>query len=110
MAGKVTAMDLKMLVATLPDDANLSAWCRKLGISRQTAHKWRRRFRAEGAAGLEDRSRASASPHGRTDAAVEDLVVAIRKRLAEQGLDHGPASVRDKLALLHGIELSDATV
>jgi transposase InsO family protein len=109
MAAEVTAMDIKMLVATLPDDANLSEWCRRLGISRQTAYKWRRRFRAEGPDGLSDRSRAPKVPHGRSDPAIEDRVVAIRKRLAEDGLDHGPASVRDRL-VTEGIVLADATV
>jgi hypothetical protein len=28
-----------MLVATLPDGVKLAPWCRKLGISRQTAYK-----------------------------------------------------------------------
>ncbi|SKC01021.1 leucine-zipper of insertion element IS481, partial [Arthrobacter sp. 49Tsu3.1M3] len=28
----------------------------ELGVSRQTAYRWVRRFRAEGAAGLQDRS------------------------------------------------------
>ncbi len=103
-------MDAKMLIATVPQGSNLSDWCRRLGISRQTAYKWRARFRAEGAAGLEDRSRAARTPAGRTSREVEETVVALRKQLAEQGLDHGPASVRDRLAAGTGTELSDATV
>jgi transposase InsO family protein len=110
MAQQVTAMDIKMLVATLPQEADISAWCRQLGISRQTAYKWRRRFRTEGLSGLEDRSRAPREPHGRTASNVEDLAVAIRKQLVEAGLDHGPASVNDRLADEHGIRLADATV
>jgi transposase InsO family protein len=103
-------MDVKMLVATLPDEANIASWCRRLGISRPTAYKWRARYRAEGVVGLEDRSRAPKAPSGRTSGAVEDQVVAIRKRLAEEGLDHGPASVRDRLVADGGPVLSDATV
>jgi transposase InsO family protein len=109
MADEVTAMDVKMLVATLPDEANMAAWCRQLGVSRQTAYKWRRRYRAEGRAGLEDRPRSPQRPAGRTAAIVEDRVVAIRKQLCEEGLDHGPASVRDRLAA-EGTALADATV
>ncbi len=97
MARKVTAMDIKMLVATLPDDAELAPWCRKLGISRPTAYKWRQRYRDEGVVGLEDRSRAPHRPAGRTEAAVEDAVVAVRKQLIEEGLDFGPFSVRCRL-------------
>ena len=36
----------------------------ELGVSRQTAYRWIRRFRAEGAAGLPDRSsKAEVNPH-----------------------------------------------
>jgi transposase InsO family protein len=40
----------------------------------------------------------------------EDQVVAIRKQLAEAGLDYGPASVRDRLVAQGGPPLADATV
>jgi transposase InsO family protein len=109
MASEVTPMDIKMLLATLPENANLSAWCRQLGVSRQSAYKWRARYRTRGAAGLEELSRAAKTPHGRTDATIEDRIVAIRKQLAEEGLDHGPASVRDRL-IGEDIAVSDATV
>lgn len=110
MAGRVTAMDIKLLVATLPDDTKLAPWCRKLGISRQTAYKWRARYRAEGVAGLEDRSRAPKRPAGRVDASVEDAVVAARKQLGEEGLDVGPASIHDRL-LARGLPApSEATI
>ena len=110
MAPEVTPMDIKMLVATLPEDANMAGWCRLLGVSRQTAYKWRARYRAEGVGGLEERSRAPKRPAGRTGVAVEDRLVAIRKELAEQGLDFGPASVRDRAFVAEGVVVSDATV
>jgi transposase InsO family protein len=93
MAGKVLAMDVKMLVATLPDDVKLAPWCRRLGISRQTAYKWRARYRREGRAGLEERSRAAKRPAGRISAELEDQIVAARKWLCDVGLDGGPGSV-----------------
>jgi transposase InsO family protein len=110
MAEEVTPMDIKMLIATLPEEVNLAAWCRQLGVSRQSAYKWRARYRAEGVAGLQERSRAPKRPAGRTAAGVEDQVVAMRKQLAEEGLDYGPASVRDRLETVAGIARSDATV
>ncbi len=91
-------MDVKMLVATLPDGVKLAPWCRKLGISRQTAYKWRARYRLEGPAGLEDRSRAAKRPAGRISAELEDRIVAARKRLIDDGLEGGPASVQAWLA------------
>src|SRR5258706_12381553 len=93
VAGKVTAMDVKMVVGALPDDVKLAAWCRRLGISRQTAYKWRARYRADGPAGLEERSRAARRPAGRISAELEDQIVAARKWLCDVGLDGGPASV-----------------
>ena len=102
-------MDKKMLLATLPEGSNISEWCRRLEVSRQTAYKWRRRFRELGAAGLEDESRAPRHPHGKTDETVELVVVEVRHRLAVQGLDHGPASIADRLSV-EGVVLSDATV
>ena len=110
MAERVTAMDIKLLVATLPEDTRLAPWCRKLGISRQTAYKWRARYRAEGVAGLEDRSRAPKRPAGRVDASVEDAVVAARKQLAEEGLDAGPASIHDRLVAKGLAAPSEATI
>jgi len=93
MAQKVTAMDVKLLVATLPEDVKLAPWCRRLGISRQTAYKWRARYRAEGVAGLAERPRAAKRPAGRISAELEDRIVAARKWLCDVGLDGGPASV-----------------
>ena len=93
MAGTVTAMDVKLLVATLPDGVKLAPWCRRLGISRQTAYKWRARYRVGGLAGLEDQSRAAKRPAGRISAELEDRIVAARKWLCDTGLDGGPGSV-----------------
>ena len=51
-----------------------------MGISRQTAHRWWRRYRQLGEAGLHDRtSRSRRSPH-RTDPAIERRVVKLRRR------------------------------
>lgn len=51
----------------------------ELGVSRQCAHRWVRRFRQEGSAALADRS---SRPHRcprRTAPAVEDAVIALRR-------------------------------
>lgn len=52
----------------------------ELGVSRQCAHRWVRRFREQGMAGRADRSsRPHRCPH-RTAPAVEDAVIALRLR------------------------------
>ena len=54
--------------------------CHRYGISRVTGHKWLRRFRGEGVAGLEDLSRAPQhSPH-QTPAAIIELLAEARKK------------------------------
>lgn len=63
------------------------------GVSRQTVHKWLRRYRDEGIAGLEDRSsRAHRCAH-RTPEATETAVLATRAELRR-----GPHRVAQRLA------------
>jgi transposase InsO family protein len=65
--------------ATRPG-ANVAALCREHGISRQTGHKWIKRFKARGYEGLEDESRRpSSSPLGTGEEIVAALLVAKAK-------------------------------
>jgi transposase InsO family protein len=79
-------MDLRnefVLVATSPG-ANLSQLCREFGISRTNGYKWLRRFKAEGEAGLEDRSRRPKTISG-TDGEVVLRVIELRRRYSRWG-------------------------
>jgi transposase InsO family protein len=79
-----------------------------MNISRQCAHKWWGRYRAEGLAGLQDRSsRPHTCPH-RTPARVERRIVALRQsrklgpaRLA--GIVGVPASTVHRVLVRHGM-------
>jgi transposase InsO family protein len=93
MAQKVTAMDIRAATAFAGQIDNVSQFCRDQQISRQTFYKFRRRFSAEGLAGLQDRSRRPNSSPRETPPAVEEAVPSKRKQLLEQGLDHGPQSI-----------------
>jgi transposase InsO family protein len=93
MAQKVTAMDIRAATAFAGQIENVSAFCRREQISRQTFYKWRRRFRDGGLGGLEERSRRPNFSPGQTAAAAEEAVLRKRKQLLEQGLDHGPQSI-----------------
>jgi transposase InsO family protein len=53
---------------------------RAMGVSRQCAHRWLRRFDAEGVAGLEDRSSRPYRMPAKTAAAVEAVVLEARRR------------------------------
>jgi transposase InsO family protein len=62
-----------------PEAGQRRALCRRFGISPTTGYKVASRYRAEGEAGLADRSRRPLSSPGRTPASMEALVVAARR-------------------------------
>jgi len=74
-------------------EVNVSRLCRGEKVSRKTFYKWVARYRAEGLAGLEDRSRRPRRCPGQTPAEVEDEIVRRRKELRDAGLDHGALTV-----------------
>lgn len=61
------------------DQANLSALCKRYGISRKTGYKWLRRFDAEGTAGVQDRSRRPRHTNNKTADDVEQALLALRR-------------------------------
>ena len=81
--------------------ANIAELCREHGISRQTGHKWLKRFRALGPDGLEDRSR---RPQSAPLATGEEVVAAL---LAAK-LAHRRWGPRKLVGLLRR-QLGDAT-
>ena len=84
----------RAIVEASLDGLNVSAFCREHGISRDRFYVLRRRFEAEGEAGLEPRSRAPGRVANRTLASVEDAIVEVRKRLTDDGFDAGPETIR----------------
>jgi transposase InsO family protein len=92
----------------IEDGWSVAAAAESMNISRQTAHKWWRRYRDEGVAGLEDRSsRPWSCPH-QTPARVERRIVALRQsrklgpaRLA--GVVGVPASTVHRVLVRHGV-------
>lgn len=79
-------MDLRnefVLAASSPG-ANLSQLCRDFGISRTNGYKWIRRFKTEGEAGLEDRSRRPKTISG-TDGEIVLRVIELRRRYPRWG-------------------------
>ena len=80
-------------VGSGPGELNVSAFCRGEGVTPKTFYKWVKRYRAEGSAGLQDRSRVPKSSPNATPVEVEELIVRLRKELDDEGLDHGPATI-----------------
>src|SRR5882724_6539499 len=63
----------------LAPGANVRGLCRRFGLgSPRTAYKWIERYRAEGPAGLRDRSRRPHASPSRSSAALEARIAALR--------------------------------
>lgn len=74
---------------------DVTALCAELGISRQTFYKYRRRFAAEGPAGLVERSRRPRRSPNQVSAELEDRIVRLRKELP---VDNGAQTIAFHLA------------
>ncbi|WP_030777348.1 IS481 family transposase [Streptomyces sp. NRRL F-2664] len=91
---RLTVHGRRILVERVLSGRPVAHVAAEMGISRPTAHKWVRRWRAEGEAGLHDRpSRPHTTPH-RTHAAVEAQVCRLRT-----GRKLGPARIGPILGL-----------
>jgi transposase InsO family protein len=96
------------LVRRIEDNWTVAEAARSMNISRQCAHKWWSRYRAEGIDGLQDRSsRPRSCPH-QTPARTERRIVALRQsrrlgpaRLA--GIVDVPASTVHRVLVRHGV-------
>ena len=83
---------------------------RDYGVSKGWVSKLIARYRREGEAAFEPRSRRpKTSPRATSEATIE-LIVALRKQLVEQGLDAGPDTIAWHLTHHHGVTVSVATI
>ncbi|WP_030694716.1 helix-turn-helix domain-containing protein, partial [Streptomyces globisporus] len=91
---RLTVHGRRLLVERVCSGRPVAHVAAEMGISRTTAHKWIRRWRAEGEAGLRDRSsRPRTTPH-RTAAMIEARVCDLR-----QSRKLGPARIGPILGL-----------
>jgi transposase InsO family protein len=96
MARKVVAMEAKLLaVFSSGLSLDVTALCGELGISRQSFYKYRRRWLAEGPAGLVERSRRPQRSPGLMPVDVEERIVQLRKELP---VDNGAQTIAYHLA------------
>jgi transposase InsO family protein/transposase-like protein len=100
MSRKVVTMEQK-LAAVFADvaqgRATVTQVCAELGISRDTYYRYRRRFAAQGLAGLQPRSRAPKTSPTRTGEPMTGLIVAARQQLEREGWDNGAWSIHARL-------------
>jgi len=59
--------------------------CEEYGISRKTGHKWLKRYREEGEAGLSDKDRTPRHSPDRSSRSVETLVIGMKKKFKYWG-------------------------
>jgi transposase InsO family protein len=82
----------------------------RYGIHRAWVYKLKARYEAEGDAALQPRSRRPKSSPTATSASTVELVLRLRKQLAEAGLDAGADTIGWHLNRHHGATLSRATI
>ncbi|MFB6478787.1 IS481 family transposase [Streptomyces virginiae] len=76
---RLTVFGRRLLIARVLSGRPVAHVAAEMGISRATGHKWRRRWRTEGEAGLDDRSsRPRTTPH-RTPPDIEARVCDLRR-------------------------------
>jgi transposase InsO family protein len=82
-----------VVTAVVVEGRSKSEVARDYGVSRRWVITLVQRYEAEGDAGLEPRSRRPLRSPNRTDAAIEDEIVAIRKDLDKAGHEAGAATI-----------------
>jgi putative transposase len=90
---------LKFVAACLEEDACIAEICRAFAISRKSGYKYLARFAVEGAAALNERSRAPLEHPNATEAAIVAKLLATRRK-------HSTWGPRKLLAYLHRREPS----
>ena len=83
---------------------------RDYGVSRATVSRWVARYRVEGPAAFEPRSRRPRTTPTKVPAETVDLAVNLRAELAAQGLDAGPHTICWHLQQRHHITVSPSTI
>ena len=87
-------MSVRRLIVDVDlDGLNVTEFCGQHGVSTWFFYQLRKRYAAEGEAGVEPRSRAAKTVANRTPDWVEDVVVELRKKLDDAGLDAGAATI-----------------
>ncbi|MED7929881.1 IS481 family transposase [Nonomuraea sp. LP-02] len=99
-----------VITAVVVEGRSQAEVARAYGVSKGWVSKLVARYRAEGEAAFEPRSRRPRTSPNAIDAGTVELIVRLRKELAEQGLDAGPDTIAWHLAHHHGRTVSRATI
>jgi transposase InsO family protein len=99
-----------VIIAVVIEGRSQAEVARAYGVSKGWVSKLVARYRAEGEAAFEPRSRRPNTSPTATDAATIELIIRIRKQLSEQGLDAGPDTIAWHLQHHHQRKVSRATI
>ena len=100
----------KLVITAVLSGQSQSEVASGYGVSKGWVSKLMSRYRAEGEAAFESRSRRPHSAPTAIRPATVELIIRLRKELADQGLDAGPDTICWHLQHHHGITVSVTTV
>jgi|SRR6266545_1740052 len=99
-----------VITAVIVEGRSQGEAARAYGVSQGWVSRLLARYRAEGEAAFEPRSRRPKTSPTATSASTVELIVRLRKRLSEQGLDAGPDTIAWHLRQHHQLAVSRATI
>jgi transposase len=99
-----------VITAVVTEGRSQGEVARAYGVSQGWVSRLVARYRAEGEAAFEPRSRRPKTSPGAISSNTVELIVELRKELAGRGLDAGPHTICWHLDHHHGIVVSAATV
>ncbi len=99
-----------VITAVIVEGRRPSEVARTYGVSRSWLHELVARYRAEGDAAFEPKSRRPKTSPTALDPAIVDLIVRIRKELTASGLDAGPDTIAWHLQHHHRTKVSVSSI
>ena len=99
-----------VITAVVVEKRPVGEVARAYGVARSWVYTLLARYRAEGEAAFEPRSRRPLTSPAAISADAVELIVALRKELSGQGLDAGPHTIAWHLKHHHHVTVSPATI
>jgi transposase InsO family protein len=99
-----------VITAVVVEGRSQSEVAREYGVSQGWISRLVSRYRLEGEAAFQPRSRRPHTSPARLPQQTTDLIIALRADLASKGLDNGPATIAWHLRHHHGLTVGAATI
>ena len=99
-----------VITAVIVEGRSQSEVARAYGVSQSWISRLVARYRLEGDAAFEPRSRRPHTSPTRLPQPIIDLIIELREKLSSKGLDNGPATIAWHLKHHHGITVSSPSI